>query len=363
MDSVRFNMSVAEERGGIASQRSPARVAESHAAPAAAPGPEILTVRVDAIVRQGEGIHSFRLVSPGPDRLPPFTAGAHVDLFVREGLVRQYSISSDPAEAGHYEVTIQREAGGRGGSMEIFDSVQVGQQLRISRPRNNFPLREDAGAHLFLGGGIGITPLMSMAKRAGAIGQPFMLHCCTRSPERTAFLQELRALEASGQAAIHHDGGDPAKGLDIPALLKEHRPGTHLYYCGPGPFMKAVAEASAHWPAGTVHFEFFSPQLREPAARKESSPDLPPGVDFRIRLARSNVVLDVPHDVSIVDVLRENGFEVPTSCEAGVCGSCRVRYLGGRPDHRDYLLEDSEREEELLACCARSLDSEIELDM
>ncbi|MGE0613600.1 MAG: flavin reductase family protein, partial [Hyphomicrobiales bacterium] len=200
-------------------------------------------------------------------------------------------------------------------------------------------------------------------KRAQAIGQPFMLHSCTREPGRTAFLPDLRALETAGRAAIHHDGGDPAKGLDIAALLREHQPGTHLYYCGPAAFMKAVADASAHWPSGTVHFEFFSPQLREPAPRKEPSPGLPPGVEFRVRLASSGAVYDVPHDVSIVEVLRQHGIEVPTSCEAGVCGSCRVRYLSGRPDHRDYLLEDSEREEELLACCARSLDSEIELDM
>lgn len=324
---------------------------------------EPLTVRVDAIIRQCEGIHTFRLASPDTGMLPAFTAGAHVDVFVRDGLIRQYSLSGDPAQDQYYELTVQREVNGRGGSIEMLDSVRAGQLLKISRPRNNFPLREQAGGHLFLAGGIGITPLISMAKRAQAIGQRYMLHCCTRSEDRTPFLQDLREMETQGRAVIHHDGGDPAKGLDIPRLLEVVPPDMHLYYCGPSSFMDAVANASAHWPKGTVHFETFTPKPREISNRQSLSPDLPPGVEFRIRLARSGVVLDVPYDVPIVAVLRENGFEVPTSCEAGVCGTCRVRYLKGRPEHHDYILEDSEKETELLACCARSLDAEIELDM
>ena len=328
-------------------------------------GPGRLIVRVRSISYQGDDLNEYELVDPDGRNLPPFTAGSHVDLYFRDGRVRQYSLCNPEAERRCYRIVVQREQQGRGGSKAIFEKVHVGRLLVISLPRNNFCLAKGARRHVLVAGGIGITPLMSMAYALEAASQDFVLHYCTRSPQRTALLQELQPLLRKGKAFIHHDGGDPSKGLDLDGLLSHYDAGSHLYFCGPSGFMRAVEAAAASWPAEALHSESFTP-LAPPAAGASMSPadfDGSISVGFQVKIASTGELLAVPNDKSILQVLREHGFSTPSSCEAGVCGTCRTRYLEGEPDHRDYILEDDERETQLLVCCSRSKTPVLVLDV
>lgn len=334
-------------------------------------GPNRLLVRVRAIVYEGENINAYEVVDPAGNALPAFEPGSHIDLYFRDRRIRQYSLCGDPSDHTRYRFAVQRETEGRGGSRAIFERVHVGRILAISEPRSNFRLHAQAKRHLLLAGGIGITPMMSMISHLRASGVPFTLHYCTRSPERTAFLDELRPLQALGLAFIHHDGGTPQQRLDIAELLRSYSDGTHLYFCGPNSFMNAVRGSSAHWPAGTVHCEYFSPSPDAPAdsADAQVQPVQPNdmnnaiGVGFQVKIASTGKVFDIPDDKSIVEVLRENGFKIATSCEQGLCGTCRTRYLAGVPDHRDYVLDDQEKRQEMLICCSRSLSPLLLLDL
>jgi vanillate O-demethylase ferredoxin subunit len=216
-----------------------------------------MLLRVRSITYLARRINGYELVDPHECDLPGFTAGAHVSVRVGGGPVRDFSLHNDPAERARYCIAVLREPEGRG-SREWHEEVRVGDIVEASMPRNNFPLSAEAEHHLLIAGGIGITPIMAMIAELRRRRAEFRVHYCTRSPDETAFLDDLAVLSALGRVQFHHDGGDPAKGLDIAAALREPRPGTHLYYCGPAGMMAAAAAASAHWPAGTVHFEFFA---------------------------------------------------------------------------------------------------------
>ena len=330
--------------------------------------PARLLVRVRSVTYEGENINAYEVVDLEGKPLPQFEPGSHIDLYFRDQRVRQYSLCNDPEERHHYVFAVQLEVHGRGGSKAIFERVHAGRVLTISKPRNNFPLRAEARRHLLLAGGIGITPMMSMIHHQRRMGADFTLHYCTRSPERTAFVDQLRPLVADGRASIHWDGGDPSRGLDIAATLREYAEGTHLYYCGPRGFMAAVSAASAHWPPGMRHSEDFAPPAIDPRAgaddfRAPGNMDGAIGIGFQVRIASTGQTLDVPNDKSIVQVLREHGIAVATSCESGLCGTCRTRYLEGLPDHRDYILDERAKESEILICCSRSKSPLLVLDL
>jgi vanillate O-demethylase ferredoxin subunit len=321
-----------------------------------------LRARVHAITCEAENINSYELVDPAGGELPPFAAGAHLDFHLPDGNVRQYSLCSDSAERHSYLLAIQREPRGRGGSHAIFAQVRIDDIVTLSPPRSNFRLREEASRHLLLAGGIGVTPMMAMVHRLRRIGADFILHYCARGPEKTAFRDALAPLAAAGQVFFHHDGGDPNRGLDIAELLRRYSDGMHLYYCGPVGFMRSAANAAAHWPKPCVHFEHFTPPMPD-GTLPVSGPALAGAVEFQVKLARSGAVFDVPPGQSIVDVLRKNGIEVATSCESGLCGTCRTAYLEGEPDHRDMILDDEERRDDVLICCARSKTPLLVLDL
>lgn len=324
-----------------------------------------IKARVQAVVNLGTDIVAYELVDPEGKALPPFTAGAHVDFHLSDGRIRQYSLCNDPAERHRYILAIQREPQGRGGSKDIHANTKIGDIVILSMPRNNFPLDRSARRHLLIAGGIGITPLMAMIYHLSAQGADFTLHYCTRNPDRMAFKDQLRPFAEAGRANFHHDGGDPAKGLDLEELLREHPPGTHLYYCGPPGFMAAVARAACGWPKACVHFEHFAaPSTREPALSATGGATTEAGESgFQVKLARHGGIFDVPADKSIVDVLRESGIDIETSCESGLCGTCRTRFLDGIPDHRDLVLSETERESDVLICCARALTPMLVLDL
>lgn len=319
--------------------------------------PDRLIVRVQSISYQGDELNEYRLVSTNGEELPAFTAGSHIDIYFRDGRTRQYSLCGDEWHRDSYRIVVQREQNGKGGSRDIFEKVHVGRQLVISQPRNNFRLVA-ADKYILIAGGIGITPIFSMAQHLAEEGKPFTLHYCTRSKERTALLSEIQHLCPEESLHIYHDGGNPQHGVDLDAVLSEAQHGTHLYYCGPPGLMQAIARKSEHWPAGHVHAEFFA----APVAPAEASNNIADtGFDVIVNSTQQKFL--VPADKSILEVLKSNGYDIPSSCEAGVCGTCSVQYIDGVPDHRDFILQDEEKAKNILICCSRSFSRTLTLDL
>jgi ferredoxin-NADP reductase len=311
-----------------------------------------MQLRVRSIAYLAEAINGYELVDPRGRDLPRFAPGAHVELRAG-GFLRQYSLWNDPAERRRYCIAVLRESASRGGSRHVHENLRVGGIVEVSLPRNDFPLHPGE-RHLLIAGDIGIAPIMSMIPELRRRRAEFEVHYCTRSPETTAFRKDLAPLAAEGRLRFHHDGGDPAQGLDIKATLREAHPGTHLYYCGPARLMAAAAEAARDWPAGTVHCEYFT-GVPEPAA----TADRP----FRIRLAKTGGDYEVGAGETIAEVLRRHSVAVRTSCELGYCGTCLTPYLAGEPDHRDQVLEENGRRRYVLICCSRAKSPVLVLDL
>jgi vanillate O-demethylase ferredoxin subunit len=309
-------------------------------------------VRVGAIRQVGTDVLCYDLQPADGRPLPPFTPGAHVDVQVPNGLVRQYSLCGNPADAGGvYRIAVKKEEGGRGGSRGMHEFVEVGSALGIVGPRNHFPLVQDGAKHLFIAGGIGVTPIHAMAQFLSAQGKPWALHYCARSAEHAAFHEELRALP--GGTVTPHFSEVPT--LDVAALLRVQPEGTHVYCCGPQGLMKAVESATAHWTPGHAHFEWFAAPAGE----------WPPNQPIEVELAKSGRTYGVPANRSILHVLRENGVDIPCACEEGVCGSCETAVLGGEPQHRDLLLSPEERaaNRSMMVCVSRANSRRLVLDL
>jgi ferredoxin-NADP reductase len=322
----------------------------------------LLRMLVRQIRFEGKGINSYELVDPDGKLLPTFTAGAHVDVHLGDGLVRQYSLCNAPSERHRYVIAVLQDEKGRGGSKTLHQKLRVQDVIEISRPRNNFHLVDDAKKVILLAGGIGVTPLKSMAHKLDDMGADYELHYCARDRSCTAFGAELDALASRGRLRWHFDGGDPSAGMDIAGLLSDQPAGTHVYYCGPGGFMKACANASTHWPAGTVHFEHF--KAPEPEVNQKAADDAAPATGgFSVRIASTGQAVSVLPDQSIVDALEAAGMVVATSCCAGLCGTCKVRYLSGTVEHNDYVLSEEEKPMYLTTCVSRATSEELVLDL
>jgi vanillate O-demethylase ferredoxin subunit len=314
-----------------------------------------LQVRVRARVHEAQGIASFELASADGAPLPPFAAGAHIDVETGAGVVRQYSLCNDPTERHRYLIAVLRDPNSRGGSESMHDRVQPGDLLRISAPKNHFPL-VPAARYLLLAGGIGITPILCMAERLARAGAQFSMHYCARSPERAAFAERIRGATFAGRVQFHFDDA-PGERLDLDALLRAAHPETHLYVCGPGGFIDAATGAAraAGWPAERVHVEHFGAPVQDTGADQA----------FDIRIASTGQALRVPAGKSALAVLLEHGLDVPVSCEQGICGTCVTRVLDGLPEHRDYFLTEEERaaNDQFTPCCSRSRTATLVLDL
>jgi phthalate 4,5-dioxygenase reductase component len=306
---------------------------------------------VSDVSRIADDIFLFELRHRHGADLPEFTAGSHISLRVPNGLERKYSLCNDPAERDRYVIAVKREAEGRGGSLSLVDDAKAGDELLISAPRNDFGLVNSPAGYLFIAGGIGITPILSMVRHLKSSGTGrFKLYYCARTPSATAFGDALGGPEFRGQVTIHHDRGDPARALDLWPLLE--RPKGHLYCCGPRSMMQAVRDMTGHWSPSSVHFEAFA----EPP--KYSPQDQP----FRVRLMRSGEVVDVPVGVTILEALRGRGHLVPSSCESGTCGTCRTKLLGGEAEHRDLVLTEAEQAGNIMLCVSRARSGELQID-
>jgi ferredoxin-NADP reductase len=318
-------------------------------------------VKVRSIVNEALGVNTFELVDPHGRELPPFEAGAHIDVMVPGNFVRQYSLCNDPRDCFRYVIGVLKEENGRGGSKAMHNGVRAGELITISKPRNSFPLVEDADRHLLIAGGIGVTPMMAMLEKLKTTNANFTMHYCARSPDTMAFKDRLTEFVQKRQVVYHYDGGDPSKGLRLVDVLGKWEPGTHLYYCGPPGLMRAISRETAHWPAEALHCEYFTPQPVSQAGADVAVPKT--AGDFQVKIASSGAVYHVPSGKSIVDVLLDAGIECDTSCRAGLCGTCRTRYLEGTPEHHDFVLSEAERDEYVMICCARSISEILVLDM
>ena len=312
---------------------------------------DMLRLRVAQADMIADDIRAFELVRADGGELPEFTAGAHVAVQVPNGSLRKYSLCNDPADRDRYVIAVKGEDPGTGGSRSMVDQAKVGDDVMVSPPRNNFALVKSPAGYLFIAGGIGITPIMSMVRHLAGSGGRFKLVYCTRNVDGTPFRDELAAPALRGKVIIHHDGGDLARAYDLWPLLEQPK-GQHLYCCGPRGMMAAVRDMTGHWPASAVHFEAFT----EPARRK---PDDRP---FTVRLARSGETVAVPVGVTILEALRAAGHAVPSSCESGSCGTCRTALISGEADHRDLVLAEHERHNTIMVCVSRAKSDELAID-
>lgn len=316
-----------------------------------------LQVRVACKAVEALDICTFELVAADGRALPAFSAGSHIDVQVPGGLTRQYSLCNEPGESHRYLIGVLRDAASRGGSAAMHDRVREGDVLTISAPKNHFPLVHEARRSLLLAGGIGVTPILCMAERLAATGADFEMHYCTRSRERTAFHDRIRASAFAERVQFHFDDGDAAQKLDIAALLATPQPGTHLYVCGPKGFMDAVLSTARArgWPEAQLHYEFFAAEVAP--AQGDAA--------FEVQLASSGRVIVVPKDQTVVKALAAAGVEVQVSCEQGVCGTCLTRVLEGTPDHRDLYLtpEEQAANDQFTPCCSRARSARLVLDL
>ena len=280
------------------------------------------------------------------NELPGFSAGSHIDIEIEPGLIRQYSLCNNPRDEGRYVIAVLREEQSRGGSKALFDDIQVGNVLKISAPRNHFQLLPTSPRNLLFAAGIGITPLLSMAEWLSYVGGDFHLHYSAKSRARAAFADHISGSPYASKTSFHFSDGPQQQKLDLASALTLDGY-SHVYVCGPEHYMTAVLNTARQvgWPNNRLHREYF-------AAAAIQGDD----VEFTIRIASTGQSFVVPPSVSLAQVLRSNGIEVPLSCEQGLCGACLTRVLEGVLDHRDHFLTPDEQaaNDQFTACCSRA---------
>lgn len=313
-----------------------------------------LQLRLRQIRLEAEDICSYEFVPAAGGSLPAFTAGAHIDLHLPEGRVRSYSLANAPGPDDRYLVAVQREQDGRGGSAWMHDSLRVGQQLGAGVPQNDFRLVEDARESIFIAGGIGITPILSMIERLEALDRPWRLFYASRSPAATAFRDRLAALDAGRDRVTFCFGSDRAERLDLSRIVSDADAAAHLYCCGPARMIDAFVAAGQKREPGTVHFERF-------AASEAAAVD----GGFSVRLQRSDRTVPVCKGQTILDALLDADVPVSYACSSGICGTCLTRVVSGTPDHRDDFLSDDEKRagHTMIICCSGSKSPELVLDL
>jgi phthalate 4,5-dioxygenase reductase subunit len=309
-----------------------------------------LTMRVEARRPLTEQICEFTLAPLDGAELPTFEPGAHVTIETPSKAMRRYSLINDGSAPEVYKIAVKREPESRGGSASMHDEATVGTELRVEPPENDFPMGE-ANEYLLIAGGIGVTPIYSMAQQLDREGKPFNIIYCTRSPEDTAYLDEMRAAFGD-RLLVHHDEGDPEKVYDFWDHFEEPKK-MHVYCCGPAPLMEEIEAISGHWPEGRVNFEDFKPV---DVVREDDKA-------FDVVLEKSGKRVTVPEDRSILEALRDAGVATVSSCESGTCGTCKTRLLSGEVDHRDMVLMDEEKSENIMICVSRAKEGELVLDL
>jgi ferredoxin-NADP reductase len=319
--------------------------------PARTPASEgLIDVRLTAIRYAARDTNLYELARADGKPLPGYEPGAHIDVHLPNGLVRQYSLIN-PGQTGSYTLGVKRDPASRGGSRCVHDELRVGKTFKISAPRNNFPLKEDAAHVILLAGGIGITPIWCMVQRLAELGRSWQLYYACRSRADTAFLESLERL---AESKFHFDDEREGKFLDVAGIVAAAPKDAHLYCCGPTPMLSAFEAATANWPREQVHVEYFTPK---------QEPDKKGG--FVVELARSGQEFVIPEGKSILEVLLDAGVDVDYSCELGICGACEQRVISGEPEHRDAILTEEEHASntKVMICCAGCKSERLVLDL
>jgi|TARA_B100002003_G_C14092201_1_gene525343 vanillate O-demethylase ferredoxin subunit len=313
----------------------------------------MIKVFVKSIGCEAKNIKTFELVDVSGSALPPFTAGAYIDVNLPGGFMRQYSLCNDPAETDRYLLAVFREAEGRGGSIAFHDKVALGDELEISAPQNNFPLDHRYMNYTMIAGGIGVAPLLAMAYKLRSLSKAFDFHMCVRSADQLPFKTELEELVEPDRLHFHITNGDPSRRLDVETLLAKPISAGQVYCCGPEELINAVGEATSSWHSHTVRFELFKPETLD-------------GTDeeFDVKIASTGQVIRVGSRETILAALWKAGIKKPFSCELGICGTCRTPFIEGVPIHRDdNVLSLKEREKELTICVSRCKSPLLKIDI
>ena len=313
-----------------------------------------LNVKVQAVESLCPNIKSLYLVAE-EDLLPPFSAGSHIDVHLGNGLVRQYSLCNTPNDTNGYQIAVLQDAQSRGGSEYVHQHIQAGQTLSISPPRNLFALAPTHSKAVLFAGGIGITPLLSMAEQFLADNIDFQLIYCCKDASHIAFQQRLQQEDLNNKVVFIHENLSENPQLLQP-FLQNADAQAHLYTCGPNGFMQTVFEQakSCGWQESQLHKESFQADIDNSASEA-----------FDVKIASSGEVFVIPADKSITQVLEEQGYFIPVSCEQGICGTCLTNVLEGEINHCDQFLTDEEKAANQIftPCCSRAKSGLLVLDL
>jgi tetrachlorobenzoquinone reductase len=315
---------------------------------------QALTLRVHSITLEADDIYSFDFRGHDDSMLPPFSAGAHLNISIPGDLKRSFSLVNSQDERHRYVIAVARSADSRGGSAFMCERLRVGHFVEVVGPVNTFSLVEDAPHSVLVAGGIGVTPILSMVERLEALGQRWRLHYAARTRKGAAFVDRIQALGRDHSDRVHvtFDAEPGHSMLDLGAIVAAQDAGTHFYCCGPAGMLLAFESAVDGIDSEFVHTESFS--ARVPAAQG----------GFEVVLAKSKKTIFVPEGKSILEALNEHGLRISYSCKQGVCGTCEMGVIAGIPDHRDAVLSKRERESnrKIIICCSGSLSERLILD-
>jgi ferredoxin-NADP reductase len=311
-----------------------------------------LKLRIKRATWEAQNIVSYDLRPLEGQELPAFSAGAHIDLTLPNGLIRSYSLINPQAERHRYVIAVQKDRASRGGSRWLHENVRPGDVLTVNGPRNNFALNEAAAKSVLIAGGIGITPIVCMVERLESLKKDWQLIYCARKRGEAAFVEDLAAF--GDRVRFNFDEEPGGSMLDVAGAVRAAPAEAHLYCCGPLPMLQAFEAATTELPRGRVHVEYFS------------APE-PPAVQggFKVVLARSGREFVVPPGKTILDTLLDAGLDVAYSCMEGVCGTCETKVLEGTPDHRDLILTEEEQAagKVMMICCSGSKSERLVLDL
>lgn len=316
----------------------------------------------DVVVRRqwlvGPDIKVIELAAANGATLPSVDAGAHIDLHLPDGIIRQYSVTAPGPTPASYLIGILREPDSRGGSSYLVDHLQTGDSLSITGPRNNFPLDEAGTSYRLIAGGIGVTPMLAMARQLVERERPVEFHYLVRSRERAVFLGELTALLPAASLHLHvsSETGRP----DLETIIGDAGHGHHIYICGPEPLLTAIREATNDWPAERVQFESF-----QNTALSEQADEPETGQACHVELKQSGVSFDLEAGETLLEALERQQLDMPCLCREGICGTCAVGVLEGSVDHRDALQDDDEKAQNdlMYVCVSRPTGSRLVLDL
>ncbi|SHF50314.1 vanillate O-demethylase ferredoxin subunit [Marinomonas polaris DSM 16579] len=318
----------------------------------------MIPVVVRNVVTEAQGVVRLVLGSEDGSDLPSFDAGAHIDLHLPSGLIRQYSLCRIQPEAQYYEIAVLKDPQSRGGSAEVH-RLKIGDTLLISTPKNHFPLMDTTRHSVLIAGGIGVTPILPMAQQLQKMGLSFEFHYCARSPETAAFSSALESASFADKMQFHYSEVAGSSQMDVVSVLSRHANDSELYICGPASFIDYVLLQAKMlgWPEDRLHREFFAAPILDENVSENTA--------FKVKIHSTGEIFDVGVDQSIFEALDENGIFLAVSCESGVCGTCQTGVIDGVPDHRDVFLTDKEHAQGklIMPCCSRSKTPVLELDL